>query len=184
MQLAFQQPQKVWICQEVIKTLTWNFLSYLIFSNRLSQSSREKLSRFAGVSTAHLDKDAHALKDSAQITPARSIRKEPSDFESSVSEKYDDITPPIPQTGPSENGKLENGHSSVNRLGKRDEAGMAVNQEDALANLDPRTLTTDPEGRTQRLGNTAEAVADSDRKEGEDVPQGAIGFSTKYELSK
>ena len=55
---------------------------------------------------------------------------------------------------------------------RRDESGMAVNQEAALANLDPRSQTNAP--GVEPMGTSTHAVADD--KQGS-VPDQGIGVS-------
>ena len=64
----------------------------------------------------------------------------------------------------------------------RDESGMAINQDVALANLDPRLQAKDPgNGSTmQSLGSSAQAGFDEEKRDG--VPHQGIGVRREFEL--
>ena len=66
------------------------------------------------------------------------------------------------------------------QAGPRDDKGMAVNQDAALANLDPRVRARDDgKGQTRRMGTSTEAVADQPTS---NAPGEGIGVSRDYRL--
>ncbi|KAG8533759.1 uncharacterized protein KY384_001500 [Bacidia gigantensis] len=134
----------------------------------LSPSARERIERITGTTTTYVN-DSQALKP--EFSAKRSsfakinddgfqppLRSKPSQLEAGTYAAHE-VVPPIP----------------------RDQNGMAIHQDIALANLDPRTKALEHERgqRHKRMGTSTNAVADQPSN---DVPTRGIGISRDWRL--
>ena len=134
---------------------------YLVFAAQLSPRTRERIERISHVSSEPKPDKMSDLPHSGSSTNihgssrSHSHESKPSDVESGpppVPKVYADILP-------------------------RDKSGMAVNQDAAVANLDPRVRTND--GQTKKMGTSSQAIA-SDSQDG--TPGEGIGVSRDWRL--
>ena len=95
-----------------------------------------------------------------------SLRSDSSQLEAGI---YNDTAPCVPRTAATGNG--------VSRLW--DERGMAIDQEIALANLDPRTRHLKSGQSNKRMGVSTSAVADEPSR---NVPNQGIEVSRDWRL--
>lgn len=147
--------------------------SYIVFSSKLSSSARTRLERITGISTAYVIETQLAKSEfgAAESSTTRvnengfqqSLRSVPSQLEAGA---YNDMAPGVPSTAAAANG--------------RDKHGMAVDQDIALANLDPRTRTREAGQGAKRMGMSSIAVADEQRSG--NVPDQGIGVLRDWRL--
>ena len=174
-----------------------NPFSYLLFSSHLSPRNRERISRMmSGLRSDQLQNPEGKSFDAGQSDPntrpsgsssakphgtssaPHSLRSKPSDLEAGRQYEMDDL-PPVPKPAVTK-GTPAPRQPPQPIVGERDKDGMAVNQDVAVANLDPRAQAQDlGHGNTQKLGTSTEAVASSKNA---NVPEQGIGVSRDYKL--
>ena len=166
------------------KLTTRSSHSYLIFSSRLSPRTADRFSRITGVSSTHprscdpngLEK--HRTGSSTRIghsvshTPSTNSLKHPTDLEAQTYPLEDLSAPPMPAHPNTIGTAATTGQGDERgRDVGRTRSGGDVQQEVALANLDPRAQATVKEGEVDRLGTSAHAVANT---EGDSPPGSGI----------
>ena len=129
------------------------------------------MERVTGVSTAYVLETQHAKSEfvtrssTTRVNP-RSLRSDSSQLEAGT---YNDTAPCVPRAAAVGSGR--SGHNSKH--------SMAVDQEIALASLDPRNRTIEPRQSNQRLGVSTSAFAN---ESSHNVPSQGIGISRDWRM--
>ena len=155
------------------------YRSYLAFSSMLSSNARARMENLTGVSTQHVlhvqrAKEGYESSESSTTRVnatgyTRSLHSNDSRLEAGL---YNDTpAPSLPGQALTTDDSSLDGHS-------RDRYGMAINQDIALANLDPRTRNSKP---GPRLGVSTPAIADEFPNT---VPNNAIGVNRDWRLDR
>lgn len=133
------------------------------------------MEQVTGVSTAYVLETQHAKSEFITGSSAtrvgangfpQSLRSDSSQLEAGV---YNDTAPCVPRAA-----AVGSGRSGVNS-----KHGMTVDQEIALASLDPRTRNLEPRKSNQRLGVSTSAVAN---ESSHSVPSQGIGISRDWRM--
>ena len=129
------------------------------------------MEQITGVSTAYVLETQHAKSEF--ITGSSTTRVNPHSLRSDSPQleagSYNDTAPCVPRAA-----AVGSGRSGVNS-----KHGMTVDQEIALASLDPRTRTIEPRKSDQRLGVSTSAVAN---ESSHSVPSQGIGISRDWRM--
>ena len=133
------------------------------------------MEQITGVSTTHVLETQHAKSDfiTGSSTTKVSANGFPHSLHSDLSQLeagiYNDTAPCVTRAA-----AVGRGRSGVNS-----KHGMTVDQEIALASLDPRTRTIGPRQSDQRLGVSTSAVAN---ESSHSVPDQGIGISRDWRM--
>ena len=167
----------------------------MIFSSRLSPAARERVERSFGVSSVHQPTEAGKSEYGAHGSSTTevngsepsSLRSKPSQLEAGTYTHNEKLSSMPGQAITTENNNGTTPYSSVQppsttQQTPRDGHGLALNQEAALANLDPRAQAVDMgDGTTQKMGTSPNATVE-DRDES--PPGQGIGVSRDWKLEK